>query len=52
MGSHFWAFETQGVNPDIVTMGKPAGNGFPLAAVVCTKEIALAFNNGFENEYL
>jgi len=26
-GSHFWMFETQGVVPDIVTMGKPIGNG-------------------------
>ena len=33
VGSHFWGFETQGVVPDIVTVGKPAGNGHPLAAV-------------------
>src|SRR5262249_2847939 len=26
VGSHFWAFETQGVVPDIVTLGKPIGN--------------------------
>lgn len=32
-----WAFESQNVTPDIVTMGKPLGNGFPLAAVVATK---------------
>lgn len=32
-----WAFESQGLEPDIVTMGKPLGNGFPLAAVVVTK---------------
>ncbi len=36
VGSHFWAFETQGVVPDIVTMGKPIGNGHPLGAVVTT----------------
>ncbi len=47
-GSHFWAFETQGVVPDIVTLGKPMGNGHPLAAVVTTPEIAGAFNNGME----
>jgi 4-aminobutyrate aminotransferase-like enzyme len=35
-GSHFWAFEEQGVVPDIVTLGKPIGNGFPLGAVVRT----------------
>jgi len=43
VGTHFWAFETQGVVPDIVTMGKPIGNGFPLAAVVTTPQIATAF---------
>ena len=48
VGSHFWGFETQGVVPDIVTMGKPIGNGHPLAAVVTTPEIADAFNNGME----
>ena len=47
-GTHFWAFETQGVVPDIVTLGKPMGNGHPLAAVVTTPEIADAFNNGME----
>jgi 4-aminobutyrate aminotransferase-like enzyme len=47
-GSHFWAFETQDVVPDIVTLGKPIGNGFPLAAVVTTPELANAFANGME----
>lgn len=47
-GSHFWAFETQHVVPDIVTLGKPIGNGHPLAAVVTTAEIADAFANGME----
>src|SRR5262249_16946862 len=41
-------FETQGVVPDIVVLGKPIGNGFPLAAVVTTEEIAAAFANGME----
>jgi len=50
VGSHFWAFQTQGddVVPDIVTMGKPAGNGHPLGIVVTTPEIAASFNNGLE----
>ena len=48
VGSHFWAFETQGVVPDIVTLGKPIGNGHPLGAVVTTPEIAEAFANGME----
>jgi len=44
----FWGFELQDVVPDIVVMGKPIGNGHPLAAVVVTDEIADAFNNGME----
>jgi len=48
VGTHFWGFETQGVVPDIVTLGKPIGNGHPLAAVVTTREIAASFNNGME----
>ena len=47
-GTLFWGFESHGVVPDIVTMGKPMGNGHPLAAVVTTPEIAAAFNNGME----
>lgn len=39
-GTHFWGFESHGVVPDIVTMAKGIGNGFPLAAVVTTPEIA------------
>jgi 4-aminobutyrate aminotransferase-like enzyme len=48
VGTHFWGFETQGVIPDIVTMGKPMGNGHPLAAVVTTPEIAASFDTGME----
>ncbi len=48
VGVHFWGFELSGVVPDIVTMGKPIGNGHPLAAVVCTPEVAAAFANGME----
>jgi 4-aminobutyrate aminotransferase-like enzyme len=48
IGSHMWAFEAEGITPDIVTIGKPFGNGHPLAAVVCTEEIAQAFHNGME----
>ncbi|HEX9166713.1 MAG TPA: aminotransferase class III-fold pyridoxal phosphate-dependent enzyme, partial [Gemmatimonadales bacterium] len=48
VGSHFWGFETQGVVPDIVTMGKPMGNGHPVGAVVTTPAIAQAFANGME----
>ncbi|MFD3401385.1 aminotransferase class III-fold pyridoxal phosphate-dependent enzyme [Kribbella sp. NPDC058693] len=45
-GDVFWGFEGQGVVPDIVTMGKPIGNGHPMAAVVTTREIADAFDTG------
>jgi len=48
VGSSFWAFQLHDVIPDIVTVGKPIGNGHPLAAVVCTKEVADAFANGME----
>jgi 4-aminobutyrate aminotransferase-like enzyme/Ser/Thr protein kinase RdoA (MazF antagonist) len=48
LGSHFWGFETQGVVPDIVVLGKPIGNGFPLSAVITTPAIAASFDNGME----
>jgi 4-aminobutyrate aminotransferase-like enzyme/Ser/Thr protein kinase RdoA (MazF antagonist) len=48
LGTRFWGFETQTVIPDIVVLGKPIGNAFPLAAVVTTPEIAASFANGME----
>ena len=48
VGTHYWGFELQKIIPDIVTIGKPLGNGHPLAAVVTTTEIANIFNNGME----
>ena len=39
-GEHYWGFQGHGVVPDIVTMAKGIGNGFPMAAVVTTQEIA------------
>jgi 4-aminobutyrate aminotransferase-like enzyme/Ser/Thr protein kinase RdoA (MazF antagonist) len=48
VGEKFWGFELQDVVPDIVVMGKPIGNGHPLAAVVVTEELARSFNNGME----
>jgi 4-aminobutyrate aminotransferase-like enzyme len=48
VGSHFWGFETQDVTPDIVVMGKPAGNGHPIGIVVTTPQIADSFSNGME----
>ncbi|GFS39297.1 ethanolamine-phosphate phospho-lyase [Trichonephila inaurata madagascariensis] len=45
VGKHMWAFQLQGedICPDIVTIGKPMGNGHPVAAVITTKEIARNF---------
>jgi len=48
VGTHWWAFEAQGVTPDIVTMGKPIGAGHPLGAVATRPEIAASFANGME----
>lgn len=46
VGKYFWSFQMHGEDfvPDIVTMGKPMGNGHPIACVVTTKEIAEAFH--------
>jgi 4-aminobutyrate aminotransferase-like enzyme/Ser/Thr protein kinase RdoA (MazF antagonist) len=48
LGDFFWGFEMQDVMPDIVVLGKPMGNGFPVAGVVTTPEIAASFDNGME----
>ena len=47
-GDYFWAFQQHDVVPDIVTIGKPIGNGHPLGVVVTTQELADAFKNGME----
>jgi len=48
-GSHYWGFQYHGVIPDIVTCGKPMGNGYPVAAVICRSELADAFaSSGIE----
>ena len=44
-GEHFWGFQGHDVVPDIVTMAKGIGNGFPMAAVVTTKEVAEKMGN-------
>ena len=48
MGKTWWGFQLHDVVPDIVTIGKPLGNGHPIAAVACTQEVANAFANGME----
>ena len=47
-GSNYWGFQLHDVVPDIVTIGKPLGNGHPIAAVACTVEVAEKFANGME----
>jgi len=42
-GSHFWSFQSQEVQPDIVVMGKPMGNGHPVSCVLTTQGIADSF---------
>ena len=44
-GDHFWGFEAHDVVPDIVTLGKPIGNGFSMAAVVTTPAIVASLTN-------
>tara|TARA_Y100001001_G_scaffold98792_1_gene96590 strand:- start:794 stop:2020 length:1227 start_codon:yes stop_codon:yes gene_type:complete len=46
-GSYMWGFSHDGVVPDIVTLGKPMGNGYPIAAVVTTDEIAQTYNKEY-----
>ena len=43
MGTHMWGHQHHGIVPDIVTIGKPAGNGHPIGVVVTTPEILEAF---------
>jgi len=39
LGDHLWSFARYGVTPDMVTLGKPMGNGYPVAALITRKEI-------------
>jgi 4-aminobutyrate aminotransferase-like enzyme/Ser/Thr protein kinase RdoA (MazF antagonist) len=52
-GTHMWGFAAFGVEPDIVTMGKPMGNGHPIAALVTRREIAelLQKKTGYFNTF-
>lgn len=44
-GTHMWGFERHGIVPDLVTLGKPMGNGFPIGAVVGRKAPMDRFGN-------
>lgn len=39
-GDHLWSFVRYGITPDVVTLGKPMGNGYPVAAVITRRELA------------
>jgi 4-aminobutyrate aminotransferase-like enzyme/Ser/Thr protein kinase RdoA (MazF antagonist) len=41
-GSHLWSFQPSGIEPDMVVMGKPMGNGFPVAALVTSSRVLAA----------
>ncbi|HEY2716275.1 MAG TPA: aminotransferase class III-fold pyridoxal phosphate-dependent enzyme [Solirubrobacterales bacterium] len=45
-GSHLWSFERYGYDPDFVTMGKPMGDGYPVAALITRSEIVSRFGEG------
>ncbi len=47
LGSHWWGFEQQGLRPDIVCLGKPMGNGYPVAAAIGTAPVVSAFRTAF-----
>src|SRR5208282_1535214 len=46
-GSHFWGFERRGLEPDIVTLGKPVANGYPMGVVVANRSLIEAFQAKF-----
>jgi 4-aminobutyrate aminotransferase-like enzyme len=44
-GERFWGYQRHGIDPDIVTMGKPMGNGFPVAGIAVAREVVERFGN-------
>lgn len=46
-GTHMWGFERHGIVPDLVILGKPMGNGLPIAALVGTEELLNAYGDTF-----
>jgi 4-aminobutyrate aminotransferase-like enzyme len=53
LGAAFWGFDYHGVQPDLVTMGKPMGNGFPMAAMATRPDYLAAFceDTGYFNTF-
>jgi 4-aminobutyrate aminotransferase-like enzyme len=46
-GSHFWSFQRRGLTPDIVTLGKPLGNGYPMGVVIANRALIENFQRKF-----
>jgi 4-aminobutyrate aminotransferase-like enzyme/Ser/Thr protein kinase RdoA (MazF antagonist) len=46
-GSHFWGFERRGLDPDMVTLGKPVANGYPMGVVIANRDLIEAFQARF-----
>ena len=47
-GTAMWGFQRHGVVPDIVTMGKPMGNGFPMGGVATRPDLLDSFTAGIK----
>ena len=46
-GSHFWGHDWLGITPDLITIGKPMGNGYPVAGLIARPDIMAAFRTVF-----
>jgi 4-aminobutyrate aminotransferase-like enzyme/Ser/Thr protein kinase RdoA (MazF antagonist) len=46
-GSHFFGFERRGLTPDLVTLGKPVGNGFPMGVIIANRDLIEAFQRKY-----
>ncbi|KAA9164078.1 aspartate aminotransferase family protein [Amycolatopsis acidicola] len=44
-GEHTWGFQRHGIDPDIVTLGKPMGNGYPVAGIAVASEVVERFGH-------
>jgi 4-aminobutyrate aminotransferase-like enzyme len=45
LGSHMWGFQRIGLTPDVITLGKPMGNGHPVGAMVTSFDLLSAFQS-------
>ena len=45
-GDAMWSYQRFGIEPDFITLGKPMGNGHPVAALITRREIAERFGQG------